>query len=142
VDPVNAKNLKAGDMIRFKVAEDVIVDGDLIFAKGEPGEGKVEKVRQAKNFGRNAEVEIDFYVTKSIDGTEVDTYIGEQAKKEMKQMAMAAGASVAGMLLLGPVGIIGGAFVKGRNVDVPAGSELFIQTENEQSLYGVITMQE
>jgi hypothetical protein len=142
VDPVNAKNLKAGDMIRFKVAEDVIVDGDLIFAKGEPGEGKVEKVRQAKNFGRNAEVEIDFYVTKSIDGTEVDTYIGEQAKKEMKQLAMAAGASVAGMLLLGPIGIIGGAFVKGRNVDVPAGSELFIQTENEQSLYGVITMQE
>ena len=142
VDPVNAKKLKAGDMIRFKVAEDVIVDGDLIFAKGEPGEGKVEKVRQAKNFGRNAEVEIDFYVTKSIDGTEVDTYIGEQAKKEMKQLAMAAGASVASMLLLGPIGIIGGAFVKGRNVDVPAGSELFIQTENEQSLYGVITMQE
>jgi hypothetical protein len=55
---------------------------------------------------------------------------------------MAAGASVAGMLLFGPVGIIGGAFVKGRNVNVPAGSELFIQTENEQSLYGVITMQE
>lgn len=141
VDAVNAKNLKAGDTVRFKVAEDVIVDGSLIFAKGEPGEGTVEKVRQAKNFGRNAEVQIDFHHTKSIDGTEVDTYVGEESKKEMKHLAMAAGASIAGMLLLGPIGIIGGAFVKGKNVDVPAGTELFIETENEESLYGVATAQ-
>ena len=141
VDAVNAKNLKAGDTVRYRVAEDVIVDGCLVFAKGEPGEGKVEKVKQAKNFGRNAEVQIDFHTTKSIDGTEVDTYVGDKAKKEMKQLAMAAGASIAGMLLLGPIGIIGGAFVKGKNVNIPAGTELYIQTENDESLYGVATVQ-
>lgn len=142
VDAVNSKNLKVGDTVRYQVAEDVIVDGNLIFAKGEPGEGTVKKVKQAKNFGRNAEVEIDFHTTKSIDGTEVDTYVGEESKKEMKQLAMAAGASLAGMLILGPIGIIGGAFVKGKNIDLPAGTELYIQTENEESLYGVATVQE
>ena len=141
-DRVNAKNLKAGDTIHYRVAEDVIVDGSLIFAKGEPGTGVVEKVKQAKNFGRNAEVQIDFNKTKSIDGTEVDTYVGEESKQEMQNMAMAAGASVAGMLLLGPIGIIGGAFVKGKNIDLPEGTELYIQTENEESLYGVATVQE
>lgn len=142
VDGVNAKNLKKGDTIRYQVAEDVIVDDYLIFAKGEPGTGTVDKVKQAKNFGRNAEVEVDFHTTKSLDGTEVDTFVGEEAKKEMTNMAMAAGASVAGMLLLGPIGIIGGAFVKGKNVDIPAGTELYIQTKNEESLYGVATVQE
>ena len=142
VDRVNAKNLKAGDKVRYKVAEDVLVDGSLVFAKGEPGEGTVEKVRQAKNFGRNAEVQIDFNKTKSIDGTEIETYVGEESKQEMKNLAMAAGASVAGMLLLGPIGIIGGAFVKGKNIDLPEGTELYIQTQNEESLYGVATVQQ
>jgi hypothetical protein len=138
----NKLHLKAGDKVRYKVAEDVLVDGNLIFAKGEPGEGTVEKVRQAKNFGRNAEVQIDFNKTKSIDGTEIETYVGEESKQEMKHMAMAAGASVAGMLLLGPIGIIGGAFVKGKNIDLPEGTELYIQTKNEESLYGVATVAE
>lgn len=137
VTPVNAKNLKAGDTIRYKVAADVFVDGNLVFAKGEPGIGTVQKVTQAKNFGRNAEVEIDFATTKAIDGTDVETFLGEESKQEMKNMAMAAGASVAGMVLLGPIGIVAGAFVKGKNVDVPEGTEMFIQTKVDTTLYGV-----
>ena len=139
VDPVNAKNLKVGDTIRYKVSDDVVLDDYLVFAKGEPGEGTVTKVKQAQNFGRNAEVEIDFKQTKSIDGTEVDTFIGDKAKEEMKSYAMAAGASLAGVLLLGPIGIIGGAFVKGENVNLPEGTELYIQTLEDESLYGVAT---
>jgi hypothetical protein len=68
--------------------------------------------------------------------------VGEESKQEMKNLAMAAGASVAGMLLLGPIGIIGGAFVKGKNIDLPEGTELYIQTQNEESLYGVATVQQ
>lgn len=139
VDPVNAKHLKEGDIIHYQVAEDVVLDGNLLFAKGEPGEGPVTKVRQAQNFGRNAEVEIDFKKTKSLDGTEVDTFVGDEAKEEMKGYAMAAGASLAGVLLLGPIGIIGGAFVKGENVNLPEGTELYIQTLADTELYGVTT---
>lgn len=139
VDPVNAKNLKAGDIVRFKVAQDVIVSDHLVFAKGAPGEGKVQKVEQAKNFGRNAEVKIDFYKTKAIEGTDVETLIGAEAEKEMKNLAMAAGASLAGMVILGPIGIIGGAFVKGKNIDLPEGTEFYIQTKADTLLYGVAT---
>ena len=52
---------------------------------------------------------------------------------------MAAGASVAGMLILGPIGIIGGAFVKGKNIELPEGTELFIQTQDESILYAIPT---
>ena len=141
VTPVDSDNLKVGDTIRYKIADDVIVNGKLVFAKGLPGEGTVTKVKQARNFGRNAEVNIDFNKTKSIDGTYVDTYVGEEAKKEMKSLAMAAGASLAGIAVLGPIGIVAGAFVHGKDVRLPAGTELYIQTKADTTLYGVVTTQ-
>ena len=55
---------------------------------------------------------------------------------------MAAGASLAGMLILGPIGIIGGAFVHGKNVDLPEGTELYIQTAEETTVYGIPTVSE
>lgn len=139
VDPVNTKNIKVGDTVRFKVASDVIVNGKLVFAKGEPGEGEVTKVTHARNFGRNAKLEIDFRQTKAIDGTDVDTFVGDEAKAEMKSLAMAAGASLAGIVLLGPIGIIGGAFVNGKDIDLPEGTKLYIQTKADTTLYGVAT---
>ena len=126
--------LKDGDE-----AEDVVQDGMLIFAKGQPGEGTVKKVEQARNFGRDARIDVDFHTTKAMDGTEVKTFVGEESKQQMKSYAMAAGASVAGMLLLGPIGIIGGAFVKGKNIDLPEGTEFFIQTQEATVLYAVPT---
>ena len=137
VTPVNAKNLKAGDTIQYKVAEDVVENGMLLFAKGESGTGTVTKVKQARNFGRDAEVVIDFKSTKAMDGTNVDTFVGAEAKKQMETLAMAAGASLAGIVLLGPIGVVAGIFVNGKNIDLPAGTELYIQTKADTTLYGV-----
>ena len=139
VTPVNAKNLKVGDTIEYQVAEDVFVGDVLVFTKGSRGEGTVTKVKQAKNFGRNAAVDIDFKSTKALDGTYVTTFIGEEAKKEMQHLAMAAGASLAGIAVLGPLGVVAGAFVHGKNIDLPAGTELYIQTQGEATVYGVKT---
>ena len=136
-ETISSKNIKVGDKVRFHVADDVMLDGVLLFVKGSEGIGTVTKVTPARNFGRNAELVVDFGKTKSIDGTFVDTFVGDAAKKEMTNMAMAAGASIAGMVLLGPVGIIAGAFVKGKNMEFPEGTELFIQTKNSETLYGV-----
>ena len=139
VTPVNAKNLKVGDTIEYQIADDVFVNDVLVFTKGSRGEGTVTKVRQARNFGRNAEVQIDFKETKALDGTYVTTYIGEEAKKEMEHLAMAAGASLAGIVVLGPIGVVAGAFVHGKNIDLPAGTELYIQTKSDTTLFGVQT---
>jgi len=138
-EELTTKNVKKGDTVHFTVADDVIVDGRLIFAKGEPGTAVVEKVQQARNFGRNAKLELTDYKVKSMDGTIADAYVGEEAQKEMKQLAMAAGASLAGIVLLGPIGIIGGAFVKGKDIDLPAGTEMYVQTSADESLFGVTT---
>jgi hypothetical protein len=137
VTPVNAKNLKAGDRIEIKAEEDVVENGRLLFAKGAPGYGEVVKVKQAAVFGRDAEVQIDFKTLRTMDGTDASMMVGEASKEKMQSMAFAAGASIAGIALLGPIGIIGGAFVKGKNVDLPAGTELYIQTSAPMNIYGL-----
>ncbi|BEU88357.1 hypothetical protein TAMA11512_18210 [Selenomonas sp. TAMA-11512] len=141
-EEVNVKNVKVKDIVRYRVAEDVVLDGMLVFAKGQPGTGTVMKVKQAQNFGRNAELEVDFHTTKAMDGTDVTTHVGEKSKETMESYAMAAGASIAGMVILGPVGIIGGAFIKGKNIKYPEGTELYIQTKEDTVLYGVPTSAE
>ncbi len=137
VTPVNAKNLKVGDRIEIKSEEDVIENGRLLFAKGAPGYGEVTKVKQAGNFGRDAEVQIDFKAMRAMDGTDAAMTLGEAAKEKMQSMAFAAGASIAGIALLGPIGIIGGAFVKGKNINLPEGTELYIQTAEPMTIYGL-----
>ena len=137
VTPVNAKTLKVGDRIEIQSDEDVVENGRLLFVKGAPGYGEVTKVKQAGNFGRDAEVQIDFKMLRTMDGTDASMMLGEESKEKMQSMAFAAGASIAGIALLGPIGIIGGAFVKGKNIDLPAGTELYIQTAVPMTMYGL-----
>lgn len=139
VTPLDTKTSRAGDIVSFQAADDIYVGGILVIAKGAEGFGKVTKIEPSKNFGRDAKLEISYDSLMAVDGNSVDMYLGEKAKEETKSMATAAGASVAGMILLGPVGIVGGAFVHGQDFSVPAGTELFIQTKNETDVYGLRT---
>ena len=139
VTPINAKELKKGDIVKFKAAEDVIENDMLLITAGALGEGVVTDVSQAQNFGRDAKINIDFKDMEAVDGTKIDMTLGEEAKETMEQMGMAAGASLAGMIILGPIGIIGGAFVKGKNINLPEGTEMYLQTEKDCSIYAIPT---
>ena len=55
-----------------------------------------------------------------------------------RSLAGAAGASVVGLILLGPIGLVGGVFVHGKNLTVPAGALLYIQTQNDVELVGMV----
>jgi len=134
---IDSKTARVGDVVTYQVAEDVLVDGVLVFAKGAEGVGKVTKVSQAQNFGRDAKLEIDFTSIKAIDGSTITTFLGEKSKKETQSLTMAAGASVAGLAILGPVGVVGGIFVKGKDAKIDEGAELYIQTKLENVVHGV-----
>lgn len=139
VTPLNSETTKAGDIVKFQAAEDIIYNGKLIIAAGSPGEGVVTKVKGAQNFGRNGEIDVDFQQIQSFDGSNIKTFLGDKAKLEIKNLAYAAGASVAGIALLGPIGIVGGIFVQGKDVDLPAGTEAYIQTKEAATIYAIQT---
>ena len=133
IDSINSKTLRVGDIVHIKVVEDVTVDGNLIFAKGLLGEGTVKSVRKAKGWiGTNGKIDIDFNKIKTIDGREIETYVGEKSKAEMIDKQMTAGASLVAMNLNDNLNKI---LVRGKNVDVDSGAELYIQTKNSDAVY-------
>lgn len=137
ITALDTRTSRPADIILFEVADDIYVEGKLIIAKGAQGRGKVDKVAGAKNFGRDAQMQITFDTVDGIDGSVIQTVLGDKAKAENKSLATAAGASVAGMVLLGPIGIVGGAFVHGKDVSIPAGTEVYIQIKDQVTLYGI-----
>lgn len=139
ITPLNSDKNKVGDEVLYQAAEDVIYNGKLIIAAGSPGKGVVTKVKSAKNFGRNGEIDVDFQQMQAFDGTQLPTFLGDKAKMEIKNLAIAAGASVAGIALLGPIGIVGGFFVNGKDVDLPAGTESYVQTKEATNIYAIET---
>ncbi|MCF0156852.1 MAG: hypothetical protein HUJ85_07410 [Veillonella sp.] len=138
-DEVNTKVNKVGDTIHFTVAEN-IMDGDvLLVPAGTAGTGTITTLKKAGVFGRNAKLDIKFDNIPAIDGTEFVAVQGEEAQEEAKKSQLkAGGASVAGAVLLGPVGLLGGAFIKGNNIDLPAGSTIYVQPESPVTIQGVV----
>lgn len=137
VTPLSTKTNRPGDIVVFQAAEDVYSGGQLVIPKGACGQGKVTKVEPAKNFGRDAKIEISFDSIEAVDGTMIPTFLGEKAKEETKSLAKAAGATVAGLALLGPIGVVGGAFVHGQDINIPADTQMYIQTKSDTEVYGL-----
>jgi len=137
VSSLDTRTSKPGDEVLFQAVEDVMAGDMLIIAKGALGHGKVAKVERSKNFGRDAKLEVAFDAITALDGSHIDTLLGEKANEQTRSMAKAAGASVAGMFVLGPIGVVGGAFIHGEEVTMPAGTELYIQTKTETEAYGM-----
>ena len=137
-DEVSSKANKVGDSVTFTVQEDVLVGDVLVLPRGAQGSGVVTKVSRPKSFGRSGAVDISFDQVFSVDDESIPTVLGPEAKDKLKMEAAAVGASVIGALALGPVGLVGGLFVKGKDAVLPVGSELYIQTSEAVQTKGLV----
>ena len=41
-------------------------------------------------------------------------------------------------ILLGPVGLVGGAFIKGKNIEYPAGATVYVQPQDSVTIQGLV----
>ncbi len=135
---LSTKMSRKGDVVHFKAADNLYVNDVLVLPKGATGIGEVKKVVQPGIFGKDGRIDIDFTCIYGVDGTKIPVTVGELAKQKAESIAGAAGAAIGGMIILGPVGLIGGAFVKGNSVTIPVGCETFVQTAEDTSLQGVV----
>ena len=129
---------KVGDEVGFKAADNLYVNDVLVLPKGATGVGKVKKVVQPGIFGKDGRVDINFMYILGTDGTEIPVFVGELAEQQAKSYAGAAGAAIGGMIILGPIGAVGGAFVKGSSVTIPEGSITYVQTTKDVTMQGVV----
>lgn len=137
--PAGSKFLQEGDALPVRVIEDVFIDGNLVFARGLPGEGIVTRVVRAKNIFSNGKIETDFHALKTIDGQTAATYTGVEAIEEMTAKNMARGLSLIGQTFSGKNKDVEEVLVRGKNIDLPAGVELYVQIREPIVVYGVKT---
>lgn len=132
---INSSRNQVGDRIRYRVVDDVMVDGRIVIPAGAEGEGRVTSVQSARRFGQAGRVEIDWGAAPTFDGTMVRFNVSERAAQENQELAVAA--SVAGLMVLGPIGLVGGFLVQGSEHIIPVGTEFFVEVARDAQLLGL-----
>lgn len=135
-DALTSKTIKKNDIVHFSVVENVTVGDVVAIPSGMQCEGTVTEARKAGIFGRNGKLVITYGDVRASDGTSVPLIIGEKAKEEYKRTLGAVGASAAGAIILGPVGVVGGLFVKGNEVNIPAGTTMYTEVKTNTDVVG------
>lgn len=136
LDEISSTKSKAGDNFRFMVVETVVNHNDLIIMpKGAVGYGRITKVTRPRNLGIDARLMLDFGAMRTLDYTPLELFLGTKAADLNRSRQLAVGASTAGMLILGPEGILIGMAVKGREKTIPVGTEFYLQVKAPVRIY-------
>ena len=136
LDELNSKTTQEGDVVRFTVADDVLVGDVIAIPRGMEVNGTVTKARKSGRFGKDGKIEIMYDNVRAADGSPVALMVGDKTKDQYKRTAGAVGASAAGAVILGPVGLVGGLFVHGNEVDIPAGTTMYAETKANTEVVG------
>ena len=136
LDELKSKTIQEGDVVRFTVADDVLVGDVIAIPRGMEVNGTVTKARKSGRFGKDGKIEIMYDNVRAADGSPVALMVGDKTKDQYKRTAGAVGASAAGAVILGPVGLVGGLFVHGNEVDIPAGTTMYAETKANTEVVG------
>ncbi len=123
--PVDSATIKEGATIKFEVASDVLISRTVIFRAGTPGQGIVTDVSKPGIFGKNARVHIASIQADAVDGKPVRLSpldVTPESVRQVKDVGAAGATSLTGAILLGPIGLAAGAFIRGGDFNLPAGA--------------------
>ena len=134
VDKVDTRLTQVGDVIRFRVIDDVIVDDYLVLPKGISGTGVVELVNRANGWGKNGKLVINFNALECIDGQKINIYCGNESQDLMSDNNMTLGAALFGINLKSDWDKL---MVHGKNLSIPEGTQFYIQTESDAAIYAL-----
>lgn len=131
IDTVSPKDAAVGDIVRLKLEEDLSIEGYLVAPRGSRIIARVDKVKKPRSFGRPSEISFAFDRLEPLGPDEIPVFLGNAAilaSKSDETIAAAAGTSALGFFLLGPIGLVGGFFVKGDAPKISAGTPLYLET--------------
>ena len=138
---ISSKDAQVGDEVPLTVLEDLVLDRNVLaIPRGSSAIGDLDQARPAGRFGRPGRMRFLVREAEAIDGTSLPALLKEVAMSDAdkKKLGLAAGASVVGYLALGPVGLVGGIFVKGKEAVLPEGTELLISITEDVPVHGIV----
>lgn len=137
---ISSRSAKKNDIIPMVLTEDLFISNNiLVMSKGGIVSSSVKSVRRGGRFGRTGYVNLDVTKIESMDASELPIQVDDIGEKfDKRKIGMAAGASTLGYIVLGPIGLAGGAFIKGGEVEIPAGTEINVKTTRDTNVLGVL----
>ena len=142
MDELSPAKSKAGDSVRLELAHDLIVNQNLVAPAGSLLVTDVRSVKRPGMFGVPGEVRLSFRELKPLGPERPQVWSGKESAKAIKDARASGGrgegavigagaASIAGAVLLGPVGLVSGMFIRGNSIKIAEGSVTFLQTSGD-----------
>jgi len=119
---------RKGDSVKIELLEDFTTGEHLIAPKGSRVVTEVSEVIRPGAFGRPGEVKLELKYLQILGPEEPKIKITDRlGGRGEKNIAAAAGASIVGGILLGPLGLATGLLIRGDSLDVDSGAQFHIE---------------
>ena len=125
IEPTNSKTHKKNQQVEFKTTENLIINGVVVIPKGTVGMGYVYEVQKAGGFGRKGVLRIAGKEIKTLNNVSVPLRKGLEGKGKTDGGAVAVAAAVS---------LVGGLFMKGSNINYPAGTDFQVEVRDNVDL--------
>lgn len=125
IEPANSKTHKKNQQVEFKTIENLIINGVVVIPKGTVGMGYVYEVQKAGGFGRKGVLRIAGKEIKTLNNVSVPLRKGLEGKGKTDGGAVAVAAAVS---------LVGGLFMKGSNINYPAGTDFQVEVRENVDL--------
>lgn len=125
IEPANSKTHKKNQQVEFKTTENLIINGVVVIPKGTVGMGYVYEVQKAGGFGRKGVLRIAGKEIKTLNNVSVPLRKGLEGKGKTDGGAVAVAAAVS---------LVGGLFMKGSNINYPAGTDFQVEVRDNVDL--------
>ena len=139
-DTISSKKAKKGDIVPVVMKNDLFINNNILVMTNDGiVSAEVKAVRRSGRFGRTGYINLDLSNVETMDSTLLPVSVEDIGEKyDKKKIGMAAGASTLGYIVLGPIGIAGGAFIKGGEIEIPADTEITVKTTESRRVTGVL----
>lgn len=125
IEPANSKTHKKNQQVEFKTTENLLINGVVVIPKGTIGMGYVYEVQKAGGFGRKGVLRIAGKEIKTLNNVSVPLRKGLEGKGKTDGGAVAVAAAVS---------LVGGLFMKGSNINYPAGTDFQVEVRDNVDL--------
>lgn len=125
LETVSSLTAQIEDTVLFEAAEDVVVDGATVIAKGARGRGTVKRAQKSKSFGRRGKLDFTIDVVEAVDGSNAPLRTSRELRGATPSLSLGVPT---------PLTVPFGFFVKGKDVVVLAGTEYTIFIEGDRTV--------
>ncbi len=125
IEEITSKTAAEGDPLTFKAAEDVVIDGKVVIAKGSLVKGSVATAKKAGMMGRGGSLGIRVESVTTVDNQKLKLRSTKGKEGDDKT-----GTTVALVVLFGPLGFL----KKGKNAVIKPGTEIKVYTDEEKKV--------